>query len=49
MKSKEQRKIEAESRNEAYSKLTNPQKLAKLDAVFGKGLGAIRQREKLSI
>ena len=43
------RREEAKERQEAYDKLTNAEKLAKLDMLFGKGLGATKQRAKLSI
>lgn len=47
MKSKEQRKAEAQVRQEEYNKLTIEQKVLKLDLKLGGGLGAIKQRTKL--
>ena len=45
---REKRQREAQERQEAYDKLTPKQKMAKLDQKFGKGIGAKRQRERLS-
>lgn len=42
-----QRREAALERQEAYSKLTPQQKLKKLDAKLGSGVGAIRERAKL--
>ena len=42
---KEQRKREGQARNEAWSRLTNEQKLQRLDA---RGVTAARQRAKLA-
>lgn len=47
MKSVEQRRAEAQVRQEEYNKLTIEQKVLKLDLKLGGGLGAIRQRAKL--
>ena len=45
---KEERRAEAKKRQAAYNKLTPAQKLAKLDAKFGKGQGAQKQRARLA-
>ena len=42
------RKEEAKDRQEAYAKLSKKQKIAKLDEKLGKGVGAVKQRERLS-
>jgi len=47
MKSKSIRKEEAIIRQQEYDKLTIPQKLAKLNEKYGKGLGAKKVRVKL--
>lgn len=48
MKSNKLRRVEAaKARKEEYDKLTPHQKLAKLDAKFGQGVGAAKQRAKL--
>lgn len=41
------RKSEADQRQQAYDKLTTEQKIEKLDKIFGKGLGAKKQRTRL--
>lgn len=48
MKSKQQKREEAIARAEQSGKLTPEQKLEKLDRIFGKGLGAKKERLKLS-
>ena len=45
-KNKENRKIGATSREEYNATLTVQQKIAKLDALLGKGVGAKRQRAR---
>jgi hypothetical protein len=47
MKTKEIKCREAETRQEAYNKLTTTQKIAKLDKKLGKGIGAKKERAKL--
>jgi hypothetical protein len=47
MKPAEVRYQEAQARQEAHGKLSVEQKLAKLDARFGAGKGAVRERAKL--
>lgn len=47
MKTKEQKQEEAKARQEAYDKLSPKEKLARLDAMFGKGQGAARERQRL--
>lgn len=42
------RREEGEQRNEAWRKLTPAEQLASLDRRLGKGVGAKRQRRKLS-
>ena len=42
------RQEEAKERQEAYSKLSNKEKLTLLDVRLGNGVGAKKQREKLS-
>lgn len=42
----ERKKKEAEERQAAYAKLTIPQKLERLDQLFGPGLGATKQRAR---
>jgi len=49
MKSKKVRKEEAIERQKEYDKLTIPQKLAKLDEKYGKGLGAKKVRTKFKL
>ena len=44
---KEQRRKEAIERQEAHDKLTVQQKLDRLDAKFGAGKGAARERARL--
>jgi len=44
---KDQRKQMAQDRQEAHDKLTIEQKIDKLDIMFGKGLGAKKERGKL--
>ena len=41
------RREEALERQEAYAKLTPHQKLKKLDAKLGPGVGAVRERARL--
>ena len=48
MKPKEVKRTEGAERNEYWRSLTPAQKIASLDARLGKGVGAKRQREKLS-
>jgi hypothetical protein len=48
MKIKEIRQAEAEVRQEERAKRTNAQQIAKLDAKFGKGNGAKKERKRLS-
>ena len=43
------RQEEATERANAYAKLTPAQKIAKLDELYGKGIGAKKQRGKLQI
>lgn len=45
---KEAKRASAAARAEAYAKLTPQQKLARLDAAFGVGLGAKRERARLA-
>ena len=45
---KDERQAEAKTRQNAYNKLTTAQKIAKLDALYGKGKGATKQRTKLT-
>jgi hypothetical protein len=47
MKRKEQKKSEAEIRQEFHDKLSTQQKIAKLDDKFGVGIGAKKERYKL--
>jgi hypothetical protein len=49
MKNKQQRKEEAQVRQEEYNKLTTEQKILKLDLKLGGNLGAIKQRARLMI
>lgn len=48
MKPKELKRVEGQERNEEWAKLSKAEKLASLDRRLGKGVGAKRQREKLS-
>lgn len=48
LQAREQRQFLARSRNAAYALLTPAQKLAKLDAALGVGVGADKQRTKLA-
>jgi hypothetical protein len=48
MKTKSERQREASARQEAYSQLSVKAKLDKLDEQLGKGVGAVRQRARLS-
>lgn len=48
MKTKVQKKEEAQVRNQVYSQLTTVEKIAELDKVFGKDQGASKQRAKLA-
>jgi hypothetical protein len=43
------RKIEAVARQEAWAKLSTAEKIASLDRRLGKGVGAVKQRAKLSV
>lgn len=43
-----QKQDEADSRQATHDSLTSDQKLAKLDKRFGKGIGAKKERERLS-
>jgi len=47
MKTKDKKKKEAEERQSKYDSLSPEQKLSKLDQLFGKGMGAKKEREKL--
>ncbi|KKM05204.1 hypothetical protein LCGC14_1756520 [marine sediment metagenome] len=47
MKSKSDKRGEAEIRQKEYIDLSKKEKIAKLDKKYGKRLGAKRQREKL--
>ncbi len=47
MKPREQRREEAQARQARYDALSAEQKLAELDAKFGPGQGARKQRERL--
>ena len=42
------RQAEAKERQKAYDDLTPAQKIARLDAKLGKGVGAKKQRERLA-
>jgi hypothetical protein len=44
----EERRQEANERNEHWAKLTSEQQLAELDARLGKDQGATKQRKKLA-
>ena len=46
-RSKEERRKEAEARQEERAKRTPQEQLARLDAMFGKDQGAARERERL--
>lgn len=46
--SQEAKRTEASARHEAYNKLTPKQRLDKLDAKLGKGVGAKKERAKLA-
>lgn len=48
MKFKEVRQVEAKGRQEGYAALTLQQRLDKLDAMFGKGNGAKRERARIA-
>lgn len=48
MKSKIQRREEAEVRQTEASKLTKSQRIDKLDRLFGKNKGALKERTKLN-
>lgn len=48
MKNKETRQKEALARKQEYNTLTTSQKIVLLDMKFGKGIGAVKQRNKLS-
>ena len=45
---KEERRKSAQIRQKEYEKITPTQQLAKLDKMFGEGLGAEKERKKLS-
>ena len=45
---KEQRRKSAQFRQKEYEKTIPSQQLAKLDKMFGEGMGATKEREKLS-
>jgi len=47
MKSKEQKREEAEARQAKYDSLSREQKIAQLDSQVGKGQGAKKQRQRL--
>lgn len=47
MKSKEVKQQEALERQSFYANLSVEEKLKRLDKMFGKGKGALRQRSKL--
>jgi hypothetical protein len=47
MKTKEQKRVDALMRQEAYGKLTAKQKLEKLDAKLGVDIGATKERKRL--
>jgi len=47
MKSQSQKVEEAKKRQEEYDKLTPSEKIARLDARFGKGIGAVKERAKI--
>ncbi len=47
MKSKTIKRREAKARQESYNALTKEQRIAKLDAKFGKGKGATKERKRL--
>jgi hypothetical protein len=42
------RRIEAEGRQEEYTKLTPAQQIALLDARLGKDVGAVKQRARIA-
>ena len=46
-KKKVNKKEEAKMRQEAYDKLTVVEKIKKLDAKYGEGLEAIKERDRL--
>lgn len=45
---KKEKQDQAKWRQEAYSKLANKEKIEMLDKELGKGVGAKKQREKLT-
>lgn len=47
MKRIEQKRKEAQERQEKYNNLSIKEKIAKLDKKFGKGIGAKKERAKL--
>jgi len=47
MKTKEQKRLEAEERRERCSMLTPLERIHMLDQRLGKGVGAVRERERL--
>jgi len=47
-RSTEERRIEAEERQEVWAKLTPAQQLAALDARLGKDVGAKKQRARIT-
>ena len=48
MKTKAEKRKEAQSRQAAHDELTPREKLAKLDRKLGKGKGAVKERAKLN-
>ena len=48
MKDKEQRRAEAQERQEGYASLTAEQKIGRLDRLFGEGKGAVKVRAKIA-
>ena len=49
MKTKAQKRQEANQRNEEWAKLTNKQKLEKLDRMLGVSIGAMKVRARLGV
>jgi len=48
MKSLEIKRMEAKSRQDFYNSLTPQQRLDNLDRIFGKGVGAAKERARLN-
>ena len=48
MKSKEQKREEAEARQKVYDGLSTRQKIARIDARLGIGIGATKERQRLA-